>query len=315
MQGGPMDRKCVSAMIVAAAALALAVGAAWGQEIVLAPAVAAPAGATGGPIPLVNADEEMASFVKRARQEIARKDYHQAIGILQALLNLSEQCFVPVGDGRRYVSLAASASAEIGRLPPEAMKLYRRLFDPEAGELLRRAGDDPTEAQYRNIVRRYFHTRQGDDALNMLGAVLFDRGRFSQAARCWRDVLEGYRGTDLSPAALLVKIAVAHHFAGEGRRASEALKTLREKHPDAECVLAGRRQNAAAFTEAALSRPRPVFGASLAAPGGWPSLTGSPTGVAVMGACRPVLSPRWTRPARRSTPQRLRPPSSSPCPR
>ncbi len=295
-----MKRTSISAFAAALVLVALTVSAAPGQIMTVraAPgAAASPAAADGPkPIPLVNADEEMASFVNRAREMVARKDYHAAIEILQALLNRAEQCFVPVGDGRRFISLAANASAEIGKLPPAGMKLYRRMYDPEADELLRRAGENPDEAYLRGIVRRYLHTAHGDEALNMLGALLFDRGRFSQAARCWRDVLTGYHDSDLDAAALLVKIAVAHHFAGETRRAAEAMATLRQKHAKADCVLAGKKQNAVAFAASILSRERPSFGGVRAATRGWASMAGAPEGMAVMAPCRPVLSPRWTMP-------------------
>ncbi len=289
-------RRMNTASTAAAAALLAALGGVLGAGAGPSALQAADSGSPK-PIPLVNADDEMASYVQRAQEMIGKQDYHAAIEILQALLNRSEQCFVPTDDGHLYVSLAARASRVICDLPTKGMALYRRLYDPEADELLRRAAEDLNDPDLRDVVRRYFHTAHGDEALNLLGTVLFDRGQFSQAARCWRDILFGYRGSDLDAAALLVKIAVAHHFAGEAQRAGEAMERLRAKHAGARCRLGGKMANALAFAEKVLADRPPRFAAGPMVVSGWTSLAGAPDGLAVMSPCRePTLKPRWSRP-------------------
>jgi len=63
------------------------------------------------PLPLVNADEDMADYLSKARELIGRKEYARAIEILQALLDRRTPCFVPTADGRRFISLGAMATA------------------------------------------------------------------------------------------------------------------------------------------------------------------------------------------------------------
>ncbi|KKL96315.1 hypothetical protein LCGC14_1845710, partial [marine sediment metagenome] len=224
------------------------------------------------------------------------KEYARAIEILQALLNRREQCFVPTSDPRRYVSLAVRATEVIGAMPEAGMKLYRSLYDPQAERLLAAAGQEYDLALLREIIARYFHSRFGHQALNLLGTIQFDRGEFAQAAHSWRAIGRGYRSSQIDEGVLLAKVAVAHHFAGEPRRAREALSRLKSRYGQAEAVLEGTKQNAAAFVERVLANPPPTFAGVRAVSRGWRSLAGAPDSVAVMSPCRPVLSPRWTRP-------------------
>lgn len=253
-------------------------------------------GAGPRPIPLINIDEEMGGYLNDAQEMIARREYARAIEVLQALLGRVEQCFVPTPDPRRYVSLALRVTEVIGKMPPEGLKLYRSLHDAQAEQLFARAASERDEAALGDIVRRLFHTSYGDDALNLLGAIYFDRGEFSQAGRCWQDIYHGHSQSDLDPAALLGKIVVAHHFAGEKRRAEEALELLRSSHPRAQAVLAGKKQNVLNFASKTMLTAPPRYVAVAAALDDWRSMAGAPDSVAVMSSCRPVLSPRWTRP-------------------
>jgi len=290
--------------VVCASAAAAAVG--WGVSapvqaqqarlVVLAGERVSGGDDSGRPIPLVNADEEMAAYLKRAQEMAQKGDFAGAIEILQALLNRPEQCFVPTEDPRLYVSLGRRATEVIGDLPPQGMRMYRSLYDPPAGRLLELAEETHDEGVLREIIERYFHTRYGDKALNLLGTILFDRGEFSQAARCWWRILRAYKDSDLAPAVVLAKTAVAHHYADEQRAAQEALELLKTRYSDTQAVLGGTSRNVVAFAERMLTGPVPEFAPIRRVAEGWYSLAGAPDSVAVMSPCRPVLSPRWTKP-------------------
>ncbi len=248
-------------------------------------------------LPLVNVDDEMSGYIYRAREMIASKDYANAIDILQALLNRSEQCFVFTNDPRRFVSLSVRVRAEIGRIPPEGMKLYRGLYDARAEVLFHAAADRLDEVALRSVIDRYMYTSYGSRALEVLGAVLFDRGEFSQAARCFRRVVSvnGRDGSKPEPkdeAVLLAKIAVAHHFAGESKYASNILDLLVKRHPKAVAAFGGKDENVVEFTQRMLAKSLPLDEAHYKE--GWPCLAGAPDSVAVMSPARPVLNPRWS---------------------
>ena len=259
-------------------------------------ASAAPSSTGPKPLPLIYIDDELGGYLRKARELIGKKEYAQAIEILVALLGRSDQPFVPTSDPRLYVSLGSRTSDVIGQLPPDGLKLYRRLFDPMAERLYRGAAKSMDTAALRKLIRQYRHTSHGEQALNLLGAIHFDRREFSQAANRWRDILRTGRDEKTDPAVLLAKIAIAHHYGGEARRAEAALAELAEKHPEAEAVLGGRKQNVLAFARRALESPPPRFAAVAAAVAGWSCVQGSPDGIAVMKPCRPVLSQRWVSP-------------------
>ncbi len=269
------------------------------QIILDGPEIPADPSTTGKPSisPLVNVDDEMSGYIVRAREMIASKDYVDAIEILQALLNRSEQCFVFTKDPRRFVSLSVRVRVEIGRLPPEGMKLYRSLYDARAEVLFRAASGRLDEAALRSVIDRYMYTSYGSRALEVLGAVLFDRGEFSQSARCFRRVISvnGRDGSKPEPkdeAVLLARIAVAHHFAGESKYASEILDLLIKRHSKTVAAFGGRDENVVKFARRMLAKS-PLLG-EVHYKEGWPCLAGAPDSVAVMSPARPVLNPRWS---------------------
>ena len=107
---------------------------------------------------------------------------------------------IPVGRKRRLV-LAA--------LPAAGRAAYRLFYDSEAKKLF----DEATGANELKTLERlysaYFSTSIGDNAADRLGDLYFELGRFDRAADCWLDVLRERTDTDLSPALLSVKAALA----------------------------------------------------------------------------------------------------------
>ncbi|RLE40026.1 hypothetical protein DRZ77_03160, partial [Candidatus Woesearchaeota archaeon] len=205
-------------------------------------------------IPLVEVDEQVSKYLEQAREMIQKKDYASAIEILQALLNCPKQCYVATSDGHRFVSIAYKAMEIISTLPADAMALYRRLYDPTAKRMFNLAAERLDESILRDITVRYLYTSYGDDALNLLGAILFDRGEFTQAAECWQRVLRLRRKGSriekdkLNEAVLLSKIAVASYLAGDTDTAEKVLKLLRRQFSDARAKLAGKEQNVFEYT-------------------------------------------------------------------
>lgn len=302
-----MNRKGVgimpaAALVAAAAAVLISPAISSGQakaavrvRRVAVGASAAPTNTGPKPLPLIYIDDELGGYLRKARELIGKKEYAQAIEILVALLGRSDQPFVPTSDPRLYVSLGSRTSDVIGQLPPDGLKLYRRLYDPAAERIYSAAAKSMDTSALRKLIRRHRHTSHGEQALNLLGAIHFDRGEFSQAANRWRDILRTGRDEKIDPAVLLAKIAIAHHYGGEARRAEAVLAELAEKHPETEAVLGGRKQNVLALVRRNLESPRPRFAAA-AAVAGWSCVQGSADGIAVMKPCRPVLSQRWVSP-------------------
>ncbi len=243
------------------------------------------------PPPLIDVDEESVGYVRQAEASAARKDYAGAIKILQGLLDRRKRCFVPTEDPRLFVSLTVKVNEVIGQLPPEGMELYRRLYDPKAERLFRAAAERFDKSALRNIIARYRHTSYGNKALNLLGGIQFDRGKFSQAAYYWGRIISTFHIKDRP--VLLAKIVIAHHFAGESVPATKAMEMLTNRYPNSRAVLGGKEQDVAVFARRILAKPPP---ARPRLQHDWPCLAGAPNSVAVMSPCRPILTPRWTRP-------------------
>ena len=327
------------------------------------PGDARPPAETPPALPLVNTDEELDEYLHQAESRIQDKQYAEAIDILQALIASGKRVFHRTGgDGRRFISLRAAATAALGRLPAEGLDLYRRLYDPQAGQLMREAGvwspvvgapdslsfdnaqgvrspnnrapdpglgaSDPA-ALLRRVVEEFRHTRHGPAALDRLAALEFDRGDFLPAARGWQEAADdpsegataapfaavavrtttaangaavapiGSRAAQAEPpvrAMRLTKAALAWRLAGDTERAAAALAALKRDFPTAEGPIAGRREGLAAFVERALAAPVPAPATRPSSGDAWPSLAGSPDGLAAGAACDAAMFPLWRQP-------------------
>ena len=112
---------------------------------------------------------------------------------------------------------AGSAGGCSAALPPEGQAAYRLFYDAEAKKLLDEA-DGPAELKnLERVYSAYFPTSVGDNAADRLGDLYFELGRFDRAADCWLAVLRDRPDTDLSPALLSLKAALA--LTRAGRRA------------------------------------------------------------------------------------------------
>ncbi len=245
------------------------------------------------PPPLMHVDEELGGYLVQAERLIQKGECDQAIQILQALIQREESGFYAEGDNR-FVSMRLKANELLGRMGAKGLKLYRALYDPQAHQLYTEAlASVRPGALLRKLSERYLHTSYGPRSLETLGALYFDRARFSQAATCWRQLLAATTAS-AHKATLLAKIAAAHHLAGEQVAADRAADELRRKYPDASAVLGGRSQKLADF----LARIRQLPPARAARgpqrpSSGWPGLGGTPDGIATMSDCDVVLTPQW----------------------
>jgi len=249
-------------------------------------------------MPLVPIDEELDEYLHEAQAHIDAKQYTEAIDVLQSLIATGGKVFhQPNEKVRRYISVRAAAVEVLGRLPDEALALYRQQCDPKAAALYQEAQGPDGAAALRRIVTEYFHTSYGDRAADLLAALAFDEGRFLEAAGLWETVVTQHRGGTVDRTLALAKAATAYHLGGEAAKAAEILKTLKSKHANAEGVIAGRRRNLSEFVEQALAQAPPALVAALPMPAGWPCFGGSPTGLATMNVSEKATFPLWRQPA------------------
>ena len=191
------DRKSIRHLFIGAVVVCLTVavalrvseGKAWGMR----PISIAPTG--GKPPALVNADDELASYLVGARKSIKDGNYDRAIEVLQALIDKPDSGFVSDTDGRRYVALWHRANEALATMGPDGIKLYRRLYDPQAEKLFEQADATQDAAALRRLTQQFLLTAHGYKALCRLGDIHFDRGHFARAAIFAKSIIKGARRT------------------------------------------------------------------------------------------------------------------------
>jgi len=257
-----------------------------------------PSVSTGGKPPvLVNADDELASYLAGARKNIKEGNYDRAIEVLQALIEKSDRGFVADAKGKQYVALWQRANEALAAMGPEGLELYRRLYNSQAEKLFQEASGAQDTSALRRLTQRFLHTAYGRQALCRLGDIHFDRGRFARAAMYWRRALR-LKVASGAQAVLLAKIASALHLAGDAAGSKSAVSELRKGHRGAAGVMNGKKQDLAKFVEQIRKIPVPHITARTYQVGKeWRGLGAFPDGMAVMGDCDVVLTPSWRLPA------------------
>src|SRR5262245_17943956 len=119
----------------------------------------------------------------------AVRDYQKSqswavvVRLLQDLLDAREDHFVQV-QGRglfgpkapRWVGARAEARRLLGTLPARGLVFYEVQSGPRARTLLARAKEETSGDLLAEVARRYFHTRAGAEAADLLGTWHLDRG-------------------------------------------------------------------------------------------------------------------------------------------
>lgn len=250
----------------------------------------------GNPMSLVPLNEDQDNWLTQADQLVKDGNLAEAVRAYQALVVRGEQMVHRVSP-RQFISISSVAADRIAGLPEEGLKLYRTLYDPQAQELFEQARQSLDRSSLRRVVLHYFHTSYGDRALDLLADLQFDAGRFVEAGKSWQAVLDRKDAPAVPREVVLAKAAIACHLAGLSPTRDGHLAELKEKFPQAVAVLAGREQNVLAFALAACQAPGPDWLAlGPTAMDNWPSLAGSPDGLAIMPDCNVVLTARWHQP-------------------
>ncbi len=193
----------------------------------------------------VAAAEEYARILDEAGDDLVAVDAHLAV------------------PARRLCQLRLAA------LPPEALRSYRTRVDPQAKKWFQQGAADHDVSPLQRIVDETFCSRSTDAALDLLGDLAFERGRFHEAERWWRMLAlpaseaaarakqppppPWARGKDGPPSLDLLypdpqtdvararaKQILALLFRGEHEAAKAELEAFRALHPKAEGHLAGR---------------------------------------------------------------------------
>jgi outer membrane protein assembly factor BamB len=137
---------------------------------------------------------------------------------------------IPVAQRRRQVLTA---------LPPEGQAAYRLFYDAEAQKLFADAEGPNELANLERIYSAYFTTTIGDDAADRLGDLYFEMSRFDRAADCWLSILRDRPDTNLSPATVALKAALALARAGRRTEFEQVRAELADRYKGDKAAIGG----------------------------------------------------------------------------
>lgn len=166
---------------------------------------------------------------------------------LKSLYTIPDAQTLRFVDGQKgfIIPVARKRREVLGELSPEGQVAYRLFYDDEAKKLLDEA-DGPSELKtLERIYSAYFPTTVGDNAADRLGDLYFEMGRFDRAADCWLAVLRERPDTDLSPALIAVKAALALSRAGRPAEIAALRRDLADRYAGEKVTIGGQTAPAA----------------------------------------------------------------------
>jgi len=170
----------------------------------------------------------------------------------------------------------------LATLPPEGRALYRSRVDAQAEGWYRRGAAERDRASLRKVVEQAFCSSRGDDALNLLGDLAFQDGRFAEALGAYRQLVPDRPGEalglvhpdpDVDLARVAAKKLLCRAALGEDAPTPADLEAFAAAYPKARGKLAGREGPLVKDVAAALAADH------LAPPvqldGRWPTFAGA----------------------------------------
>ena len=193
----------------------------------------------GRPLQMPPASTEAREAIGDFERFARRGAWERALKAIDSIPEDQADRFVD-GDDGFIVPVQVRRRALLAELPPEGRAAGRLFHDAEARKLLDEAQGAEELSTLERIVSAYFLTSVGDDAADRLGDAYFELGRFDRAADCWLAVLRDRPDSDLAPALLSVKAALALAIAGRDAEYEEIAADLAGRYAGEEVTLGGR---------------------------------------------------------------------------
>lgn len=188
------------------------------------------------------------------------------------------------GAGQCAVQVRRYCHERLALLPAASLAHYRQRVDAEAKALLEQGRQARAPAPLRRLVDEFFCSSCGDQALDMLGDLAFERGRFDEARHWWGllvplDPADGaplrFPNPQVDLIGIEAKQILAMIFQGRLNESAVAIARFEERHPRAAGHLAGRTGPFAATLAKTLAEFRREKIANNA--DAWPTFAGAPS--------------------------------------
>jgi len=160
---------------------------------------------------------------------------------LKSLYSIPEPQSVRFIDGENgfVIPVASKRRTLLAALPTEGLAAYKTFHDDDARKLFEEA-DGPNQLRdLERVYSSYFSTSVGDNAADRLGDLYFELGRFDRAADCWLTILRERPDTDLAPALISLKAALALHRAARRSEFEQVQADLKAKYDDETVTVGG----------------------------------------------------------------------------
>jgi outer membrane protein assembly factor BamB/tetratricopeptide (TPR) repeat protein len=188
-------------------------------------------------------ERTLLQHLTRAKRAIADERYSDAVIELGALLNSpylsrsgqggeTQDYFVgPFGTAGTRRSIKGEAQRLLGSMPRQGRELYELQYGADARALLDRAVREQSMEDLNEVIRRYFHTGAGYEAMVLLGRLQLDRGRPLAAALCFKRVLESPAAKPLYEPQLSVLLGACWVYSDMPDQALDTMALLKKRFP------------------------------------------------------------------------------------
>lgn len=198
----------------------------------------------GEPTFQVQIDESLQLAFADFERHVERQSWEKAFQSIMELPAEKQTGMLP-GDDDSLITARQRIWQALVDLPPEGREAFRIFYDARADKLYSELTDPsdpatiPKLADVEQLFDRYFLTKIGDSAADLLGEMYFERGRFDDANRCWTAILDHHPNTELSEVRLHVKRALALAAAKRQDDFEAARRQIVQQFPDATVTLGG----------------------------------------------------------------------------
>ncbi|MEI8379396.1 MAG: PQQ-binding-like beta-propeller repeat protein [Planctomycetota bacterium] len=188
---------------------------------------------------IVEPDNDIADALKEAQESIARKEYVNAVQLLQRVLDHPEDSFIErdfLKDQGTRGGIRKEASRILMMMPADGHAAYELAFGIAAKDQLSKAIESHDMSAVAEVSRRYAATNAGFDAGIMLAAYAFDANRPFEAAM----LLEVLKNHPRRTPQFWLQQAVYWTSAGRMDRGLKALREIKRVGPQAKLRVAGK---------------------------------------------------------------------------
>ena len=207
----------------------------------------------------------------------------------------------PAGESILFVDLRQFCQRQLAGLPPSARALYRARVDGQAERLYRQGAAQRDRGFLRRILDQAFCSSWGDEALELLGDLAFQDGRFDEALSMYGQLVPD-RAQDQAalvhpdPSVELARVAakklLCRAALGDDRPTAAELAAFDAAYPGASGKLAGREGPYLAIVAQALRGDR--LAPTTETDGRWPTFAGAATRTKVVPGSIDVGSQQWS---------------------